>query len=274
MNKDLITEIAHNFVLNSEFNYLSKDLALEPQLSGMKLFDDPLFAFGLAQDVLFETLKDPKAVGSHFMLPGEWLPEAETVISYFFPFTAEIKKSNRQNRTWPSNQWLHGRIEGQQFINEFTKHLNSRLIDSGFKSLVPAADPRYWSLTGETDGYAYTSNWSERHVGFICGLGTFGLSKGIITANGMAGRIGSLVTSLKLEPDTRYYSEFYENCSMCGACVRQCPVQAITLESGKQHRPCSLFIDQTQKKHNPRYGCGKCQVGVPCESRIPMKSSS
>ena len=26
-------------------------------------------------------------------------------------------------------------------------------------------------------------------------------------------------------------------------------------------------------EYNPRYGCGKCQVGVPCEDKIPQKRS-
>lgn len=274
MTKDQIIEIAHNFTVNSEYNYIPKNLALEPGLSGLKLFDAPLFAFGSAHDPLFQALKNPQAAGSHFILPVEWLPQAGTVISYFFPFTAEIKQSNRRDRSWPSNEWLHGRIEGQRFLNEFTKHLNTRLVDSGFKSLVPALDPRFWSLTGEKDGLAYTSNWSERHVGFVCGLGTFGLSKGIITTKGMAGRLGSVVTSLVLEPDRRYYADLYENCSQCGACVRQCPVEAISLDEGKQHRPCADFLNLTQEKYHPRYGCGKCQVGVPCESRIPVHSQA
>jgi epoxyqueuosine reductase QueG len=108
-------------------------------------------------------------------------------------------------------------------------------------------------------------------VAFVCGLGTFGLSRGIITRRGMAGRLGSIVTKLELEPDEKTYKDIYEYCTMCGACARKCPVNAISLENGKDHKPCSDFLDMTEEKYKPRYGCGKCQVSVPCERKIPKK---
>jgi hypothetical protein len=40
-------------------------------------------------------------------------------------------------------------------------------------------------------------------------------------------------------------------------------------ENGKIHDPRSAFLRKTDEKHKPRTGCGKYQVGVPCESRIP-----
>jgi epoxyqueuosine reductase QueG len=105
----------------------------------------------------------------------------------------------------------------------------------------------------------------------VCGLGTFGLSKGLITSKGIAGRFGSIITSLYLPPNKREYEEIYEYCSMCGACVKKCPVNAISIEKGKNHIICSKFLNQTVEKYKPRYGCGKCQVGVPCESMIPKQ---
>lgn len=76
--------------------------------------------------------------------------------------------------------------------------------------MIPASDPRFESVTkpdpkrGEKwQGVSYTSNWSERHVAFVCGLGTFGLSKGLITEKGIAGRLGSLIVSEKFEPRKR-----------------------------------------------------------------------
>jgi len=177
---------------------------------------------------------------------------------------------NRREKTWPSEEWLHGRIEGQAFLNKLCMHLKSVLIDEGYDSLVPALDERFWSNNDGTKHKAkFTSNWSERHVAFVCGLGTFGLSKGLITPKGIAGRLGSIITELYLPPDKREYENIYEYCSMCGKCVKNCPVDAITIEKGKDHYPCSAFVDKTSEKYKPRYGCGKCQVAVPCESRIP-----
>lgn len=275
MDKRDIANIAQEFVKNSNYNYISKDNAIAEELVGMQIFDKPIFAFGAVEDEGFQLLKNPSAIGEHFLLPRDWLVSANTVISYFFPFTVEIIKSNRKDKSWPSNEWLHGRIEGQNFLKKFNIYLNSKLNDEGYESLVPTLDERFWSCSKESaELQSFSSNWSERHVAYVCGLGTFGLSKGIITEKGMAGRLGSVVTQLKLEPSEKMYSGIYEYCTMCGACAKKCPVDAISVDTGKDHKKCSDFLDITAEKYRPRYGCGKCQVSVPCERRIPKNSDN
>lgn len=270
MDKKTIIKIAHDFVRNSEFNYVSKDKAITEELVGMKIFDEPIFAFGDTKDSGFKSLKSPSVIGEHFLLPSEWLISANTVISYFFPFTNEIIKSNIKNKYWPSNEWLHGRIEGQNYLNEFNKLLNNTLIREGYESIIPSLDKRFFcSSHTDKETTIFTSNWSERHVAYVCGLGTFGLSKGIITEKGMAGRLGSVVTNLKLKPSEKKYSDIYEYCIMCGECVIQCPAEAISVSEGKNHKKCADFLVLTTEKYKPRYGCGKCQVDVPCERGIP-----
>lgn len=266
MNKTDIINITAGFVGGSKDNYTDK---------GIRIFDSPVFAFGGADNPGFEALRQPAAVGQHFMLPGEWLPGAKTVITFFLPFGEEVRKSNAGDMSYPSEEWLYARIEGQAFLNSVCRHLQSGLIAAGFNTVVPSLDSRFWNKTGlSNEPGEFTSNWSERHVGFVCGLGTFGLSRGLITRKGMAGRLGSVVTELSLEPDIREYGDIYEYCSMCGVCVRNCPASAISVESGKNHVPCSAFLDEIKIKSKPRYGCGKCQVKVPCESRIPKLPGS
>ncbi|MGV8979636.1 hypothetical protein [Clostridium sp.] len=34
---------------------------------------------------------------------------------------------------------------------------------------------------------------------------------------------------------------------------------------------CSKFLDETDEKYKPRYGCGECQIGVHCEGEIPKR---
>ena len=272
MNKQDLIKIAENFIEHSKENYISEEIAISKQVVGLKLFDAPIFAFGAADDEYFVLLKQPSAIGEHFMLPKEWLPNARTVISFFLPFSEEVRKGNSRNMTWPSEEWLHGRIEGQILLMKLCQHLKSELTNAGQESLIPVMDERFWS---NTDGLAhearFTSNWSERHVAFVCGLGTFGLSQGLITKKGIAGRFGTIITELYLPPDHRDYKDIYEYCTMCGKCVKNCPVNAISRESGKNHALCSEFLDETKSKHDPRYACGKCQVRVPCEFRIPKK---
>jgi epoxyqueuosine reductase QueG len=270
MNREELIKSAERFVRNSESNCISKETAISEDVAGMRIYDAPIFAFGSADDIMFEDLKKPAAIGGHFTLPKEWLPGARTVISFFLPFSETVRKGNRRDMSWPSSEWLHGRVEGQAMLNTLCEHLSSELTDAGYRSIVPAMDERFWSNTGSAKREKkFTSNWSERHVAFVCGLGTFGLSKGLITEKGVAGRFGSIVTELEIEPSIRNYEGIYEYCSMCGKCANNCPAVAISLETGKDHPMCSAFLDITSEKFKPRYGCGKCQVAVPCESRIP-----
>lgn len=281
--KEIINTVSR-FTETSADNYISDSSAITRELAGLRIFEEPLIACASADDPIFSSLKDENIIGRHFILPGEWLHGAKTVISFFLPFTEQIRKSNRMDLSWPSYEWLHGRIEGQVFVNRLAIHIMEMLIEAGYKSIVPSADSRFTANTGDpsksaykktgADVPAFSSNWSERHAAYICGLGTFGLSKGLITRKGIAGRFGSIITELQLEPDQRNYSGIYEYCTMCGACVKNCPAGAISLEEGKEHLPCSQFLDRTMEKHHPRYGCGKCQVGVPCEGRIPVRKIS
>jgi epoxyqueuosine reductase len=272
MDKQDLIKSAENFVENSQDNYISKEKAISENVVGMRIYDAPIFAFASAEDEYFKSLKQPSAIGEHFLLPKEWLTGAKTVISFFLPFSEVVKKGNKRDMSLPSEEWLHGRIEGQAMMNKLCMHLKSELINAGYRSLVPSMDERFWSNT-DKPGHEekFTSNWSERHVAYVCGHGTFGLSKGLITKKGMAGRFGSIVTELYLPPDRRGYEDIYEYCSMCGKCVKNCPANAISLENGKNHQLCSEFLDMTAEKFKPRYGCGKCQVSVPCESGIPKQ---
>jgi len=269
--------LASSFVERSEENVITEKMALSKAVVGMKIFETPIFAFGAADDEYFNLLKKPSVIGKHFLLPREWLPQSKTVISFFLPFTEAVRKGNSRDMLWPSEEWLHGRIEGQAFLNTLCRHVQSELIRAGYISLVPSLEERFWAKTRfdhadrNDENTIFTSNWSERHVAFVCGLGTFGLSKGLITQKGIAGRFGSIITELALSPDKRDYESIYEYCSMCGACAKNCPVHAISLEKGKNHAICSRFLAETGEKYKPRFGCGKCQVKVPCESCIPTK---
>ena len=144
---------------------------------------------------------------------------------------------------------------------------------------MPAADSRFGVARGGEGPLAsypgapkdlFASNWSERHAAFAAGLGTFSLTRGLITKRGMAGRFGSVIVDLPLEVSPRPYREPYEYCIRCGACARRCPAGAISLERGKEQAPCKAYLGRQKQLYAPRYGCGKCQTAVPCEAGIPI----
>lgn len=229
-------------------------------LGGLRLFETPLVGVADAIDPLFAALTAPDAIGPHHMAPRAWLPEAGAVVSWFLPFTSEVRAANREGDL-PATEWLYGRIEGQAFIAAQAADLVAALTAAGHRAVAPAIDPRFAVV-------ARRSNWSERHAAFIAGLGTFGLSRSLITARGSAGRLGSVIVDLDLEPTPRAYEDLDEYCSGCGECIPRCPPAAIS-HAGKEHGPCADWLDDMKVRFAPRYGCGKCQTGVACETGIP-----
>ncbi len=253
-------------------NTVPQGLALRPDIAGMRIYDEPLAGVASAEDEYLAGLDGSGGSNIAILQPKQWLPSAKSVISFFFPFTPRVRESNRIAGD-PSFEWLNGRIEGQAFIINCCRAAESFLQKQGYDAVAPMTDGRFFSesKTAEEGGPSYTSNWSERHAAYACGLGTFSLSRGLITEKGVAGRFGSVITSLELPVTPRTYTGLYDNCSMCMACVRRCPVSAISGENGKEHEPCDMFLRGVLGRHSPYYGCGKCQTAVPCEAGIPKK---
>ena len=274
-NKDLQEKIREFYRLSEEkYAEIGNGNIKDGTVRKVKMYEEPLLAVGSAKDPLFEAYKNPEAIGPWHYMPEEWLPGAKSVISLFFPMTEEVKRSNWNGGKEPSEEWLYCRIEGHAFIQNMAGKVKQYLEDQGAKSCVPLLDARFRAYMGTCPGegmpdVVFGSNWSERHVAYLCGQGTFGLSRGIITRKGIAGRFISILTTEELEVTKREYTELYEYCTRCGACIRRCPVQAISIEHGKEHPPCLSWMLHTKEVYAPRLGCGKCQTKVPCESGIP-----
>ncbi len=255
-------------------------VVLEKEGAEVTIFDRPLVGIASAGDPLFLRFKtDPEAIGDGFLLPEEWLPGAVSVVSLFFPYTDDMRSRERANLhpTEPSEAWLYARVEGDDYIQRFMAALRDRLAEAGVSVCVPKLDPRMTyvrlpTVSGGAPDFHVVPTWSERHAAFVCGLGTFGLSRGIITKRGMAGRLGSLIADLSLEPTPRTYTDIYEWCIRCGECARRCPMRAISFEHYKNNVLCRTKIDETRVTYAPRYGCGKCQTVVPCEYRDPRET--
>ena len=89
------------------------------------------------------------------------------------------------------------------------------------------------------------------------------------------------VARIQVPPTPRPYKDHHEYClffteGTCKECISRCPVGAIT-EKGKDKSTCYRHLSQTTKDYVTHkygfdgYGCGLCQTGVPCESKIPLK---
>ena len=267
---------ANNFGRNnagsSNWDVLNKDKPDE--YVGMRFYKPPLIAFGSAADEGFMKLKEPGVVGPHHNLPTDWIPGAKTVISFFIPFADRVVESNTKDSEVPSKEWRYTRIDGQPHLLATGALVRDELIKAGYKAVMPQAEDSYWSKVfddGDSTKPLYSTNWAERHVGYVTGLGTFGLGTNFISKAGTCGRLVSVVTDWETEPDEKDYDGIYDYCSKCKACYRACPADALA-DEGKSILVCSAFVRKMNADNPTRVGCGKCMSGMPCQS-IPQKTT-
>jgi epoxyqueuosine reductase len=285
VNKELtlsIERIIKKFVAESPSNSL-KDI------DGSRIFGEPLVGFADGDAPLFKEYK--KIIGDFHLTPREALemhlknngvekmPGRVSVISFVMPAVEETRLSLRKETLLPSLRWNHTRWQGQDFINETSKYVVAELEKMGYQAVAPELSG-FFKVRSVTAG----SNWSQRHMAYAAGLGTFSLNDGFITPKGIAIRLGSVVTDVVLQPTQMKYPNFRANCLFyrgisCGSCAKRCPAGAIT-ENGHDKAKCFEFLNVGQKKllqdmgreqgYVGRYvACGLCQTGVPCEAEIP-----
>ncbi len=250
-------------------------------VDGRPIFSRPLVGFADGDDPMFQDLKS--VIGSFHLTPREVLDalapgkraEHVSVVCYVLPINEATRASNRRQKGGPSVEWAHTRNCGEPFNDAVRLHVVEKFRDIGFAAVAPVASALFEIHRDPPERIA--SNWSERHVLHIAGLGTFGLSDGLITAAGKAMRCGSIVTTARLEPTPRPYQTHTEYCPFhasgeCGACMPRCPAGAIT-ETGHDKAKCKEYIQGAlgglADSGVTIGGCGLCQTGVPCEHGIP-----
>jgi len=224
------------------------------------IFNEPLVGIADGDDPIFQEYKT--LIGGFHFTPREVLARV------------------------PSLRWNHTRWQGQDLINELSKYVVSLLGEMGYRALAPELADFYKIFFSEAG--IRVSNWSQRHIAYAAGLGTFSLNDGFITPRGIAIRCGSVVTDIALMPTPRVYANHLDNCLFyrdrsCRRCIERCPVGAIS-EQGHDKKKCRDFLMKGQgvileelgrgEGYIGTYlGCGLCQTDVPCEFSIPPSSS-
>jgi epoxyqueuosine reductase QueG len=248
-----------------------------------RYFDPPLVGFAAASDPIFTRYKT--IIGDFHQTPKEAFESVfgarsfsgGSVIAWVLPITKGTRASNRQEERLPSRRWGHTRHFGEQFNDALRAELVAFLAGSGIRAVAPVTSPQWKTLNDPRVGIA--SAWSERHAAYAAGLGTFSLNDGLITARGIAHRVGSIVAEVELPPDSRAPGDHRRNCLLfrsreCGLCIGRCPAGAIS-ESGHDKGRCREYsygtvLDAVGQEYGVEVaGCGLCQTGVPCESRVP-----
>jgi len=255
------------------------------------IFDEPLVQFADGDDPLFaeyKTIIAPihltpgEALAKTFNKSPEDIPARLSVISWILPFTREIRESNRRHKITPSRLWLNAYLYGEKFNDALREHMVRLLSQMGYLAVAPVLQP-YFKMMEYNHEKGYYSNWSDRHIAYAAGLGTFSLSDGFITECGIAHRCGSVVTNLILPISPRTAKNPYSNClfyinGKCKACIARCPAGAIT-ENGHDKTKCqeymSIKLYHLLKEYTgDEEACGLCQTKVPCEFRNPAKNPS
>jgi epoxyqueuosine reductase QueG len=281
LSREWIKDLIRDFIANSPQNNMqnkTEDAAWE----------DVLVGFASGADSIWQQYKE--CVGAFHWTPWEVFnqhrPEESagaeelTVVSWVLPQRELVRKANRRTKKYPAEEWARIRIYGEDFNAALRRHVAKRLEQVGHASIAPMLVSN-WTIVN-SERFSYASSWSERHAAHASGLGTFGLCDGLITAKGKAMRVGSVVAKISIEPTPRPYSDhrayclFFDN-GTCGKCIDRCPVRAIT-EAGHDKEKCRQhlarsreYVKKTYKFEG--YGCGLCQVGVPCEAGIPVKAA-
>ncbi len=213
---------------------------------------------------------------------GIYHPEKISVVSWFLPAMKAVRLSLRKENEICSLRWNYARHIGQDCNFRLSRYLVVQLESLGHHAIAPELES-WWSTKREGDA-PVSSAWSQRHIAYAAGLGTFSLSDGFITAKGMAGRFGSIVCDLYIPPTPRTCENRFANClyyrdKSCTRCIERCPVGAIT-EQGHDKIKCHDYLFNGMPKMiaeqgnrepfvGAYVGCGFCQTRVPCEDRIP-----
>ncbi len=252
----------------------------------LPMWERPLIGIAMGTDPYYDFLKSH--IGEFHWNPEEVFrlkyakeisKENLRVIAMVFPQTMETKKAQMKEKICPSREWIISRAEWEPLMVEFGSRLTEKLEKHGIRSV--SLDLQKELKVQKSEALGLASNWSHRHIAHLAGLGTFGLSDGLITEKGKAVRISSLVIEAPLTPTERPYKSHNEWClyyknGSCGLCVKRCPTDAITVQ-GHDKEACEKYETEFFEKHWPsdiakgdyKIGCGLCQAGVPCQNKKP-----
>lgn len=280
ISEDWIKGVIRDFIATSPLNSM-RSKTEDPA------WDDAVIGFASGADPIWQQYKE-------YVGPFHWTPwevfnqhcpgvpagaEELTVVSWVLPQREAVRKANRRAKRYPAEEWARIRIYGEEFNAALRRHVADRFQQAGHAALAPMLVSN-WTVV-KSQRYSYASSWSERHAAHAAGLGTFGLCDGLITAKGKAMRVGSVVAKISIPPTTRPYSDHRAYClffanGTCGKCIDRCPARAIS-KNGHDKEKCRRHLARSREHVKKTYkfegyGCGLCQVGVPCEAGIPVKS--
>ena len=230
------------------------------ELNRPDLIRSPLVAFSSARDPRFQELKT--IIGPWHQLPSDFLPEAESVISYFIPFTKEVALGPK-NEPDGCPIWSEAYITINKHFHVVNQAVQDYLESQGYAAAQIKPAKAY-------DPETFHAIWSHRSAAVIAGLASLGANNLGITNKGSGGRFCSIITSARLEPsqDTPKKVCPYPGSGKCGLCIKACPAGALT--GGPTNKAaCQAELNKNPErlqKKNAKFIadiCGKCLSVCP-----------
>lgn len=224
------------------------------------LWQEPIVGFADANGSYIQSLKE--VVDSAHMKPQDFMENPNIVISYYIPFTEETAAVNLNvEGNMASQEWSDAYNLTNTMISEINQYVADMLIEMGYRAAVPAGIV--------FDKQLILSNWSQRHIAYAAGLGTFGINNMLISEKGCCGRYGSVVADIPVEPDSIVEEErcLYKKNGSCKKCVQNCFSGALTTE-GFDRKKCYEICLLNDAKTGADV-CGKCDIDIPCALKKP-----
>ena len=242
--------------LKEEIIEFIEKMVLELESKGF--FRKPIVGFSSAKNPLYEQLKD--IVGPEHLHPKDILPNAQSVVSFFIPFSESVVKSNKEN-IYASRDWGKSYIEGNKLINQISEKLIEYLANKNIDASTIKA-------THNFDEKTLRSAWSHRSAAYIANMGKFGINRMIITKEGCAGRFGTVVISAEIpiekEESNIEYCLYYKNGS-CLKCIESCPQDALSIDGFDRFKCYDQVLKNAEELSEIGFCdvCGKCVVSCP-----------
>ena len=280
---------------------------LPERYGGGRIFDTPVIGVAQGGDPIFAKYKE--VVGPKHLAPAEmWLqsglPEDAhladrlRILSILFPYVDLIREESKTAKDMPAEIYSVGRNFANAFMDDVLEKTTAFFQERGFQATSGMRSPAFQIIVNEDPLNIY-STWSERHMAFAAGLGTFSLHEGFISEIGCNIRIASVITDAPLAVTPRKHDDPYANClyyanGKCKKCAERCPGDAIS-EEGHDKLKCYLYGQIVQEemtgrlgdmlKPHLRYingeeqwsypvGCAFCQFDVPCMKKNPVKQKT
>ena len=209
-----------------------------------------------AKSILYESNPCPfTAANVEERLLGTSLFTPKSAIVCLFPYYVEHKDpSNLSRYTWATDYHL--------VINEYLKKLIEKL--------------QIMNTDAQFSIHCDTSPLADRYMAYLAGLGFYGKNNCFISPKwGSYVMIGTILTTLELEPDT----PLTQSCMECNRCITACLGQCLGHDEFK-FDTCKSYL--TQKKGELTleeehiiaktplvFGCDVCQEVCPHNKDIP-----